>query len=310
MLPAVTAAADVSVVALASREIGRARRFAASFGGAALRDYAAVLECPAVDAVYVPLPPALRAEWIERALRAGKHVLAEKPLTTSGAETESLLGIADQLGLVLVENVAFPFHSQHETVRRLIGQGVVGTLRHFASAFTFPPRPADDIRNRADLGGGALLDAGVYPIRAAFQVMGGGLRLVGSVLRCDPRTGVDVSGCLLAVTDDGAMATLTFGMEHAYQARYEVTGSRGRLLLDHAFTVSSTHRPVVRVERDDLVEEHRLPPDDQVGKLVAMFAAAIRGGTRPGPHAAESLRQARLVDEVRAAAIQVDSVSC
>jgi dTDP-3,4-didehydro-2,6-dideoxy-alpha-D-glucose 3-reductase len=104
MLPAFAADPGIAVTAVASRDGNRARRVASQYGCAAVTGYAALLEDQAVEAVYVPLPLALHAEWIERALLAGKHVLGEKPLSQHPATTCRLFALARARGLVLAEN--------------------------------------------------------------------------------------------------------------------------------------------------------------------------------------------------------------
>ncbi|WP_454440036.1 Gfo/Idh/MocA family protein [Tsukamurella paurometabola] len=96
-----------------------------------------------------PYPNALHHHWIEACLESGKHVLAEKPLTTSAGATAALVDLAAARGLVLQENFAFLRHGQHRTVRALVNEGRIGELRHFHSEFCFPPLAADDVRYRA-----------------------------------------------------------------------------------------------------------------------------------------------------------------
>ncbi|MGM1065142.1 Gfo/Idh/MocA family protein [Saccharothrix sp. Mg75] len=307
MLPAFTAAPGVVVTAIASRDRSRAESFARRFGGEAVEGYAALVERDDVDAVYVPLPNALHREWAGAALAAGKHVLAEKPLTTSAADTADLLRLAGERGLVLRENFTFLHHPVHEAVRGLRDAGRLGELRGFTGSFGFPPPPDDDVRNRPELGGGALLDAGVYPLRMAQVLLGDDIEPVGAVLRVDPGTGVDVSGSALLTSAEGVVVTAEFGFRHSYTCRYQLWGSTGRLSLDRAFTPPATHRPVLRIEEQDHVEEVSLPAADQFARAAVAFADAVRaarGGAVPEPRAASAgtRRTAELVDAVRAVA--------
>lgn len=172
MLPALTGTPGVSVAAIASRDRSRAAVFTERFGGEPVEGYAALLERADIDAVYVPLPNSLHHEWTAAALAAGKHVLAEKPLTTCAADTADLVRLAEVNNLVLRENFTFLHHPVHAVVRNLVTAGRIGEPRHFTSSFCFPPLPAADVRYRPELGGGALLDVGVYPIRAAQLLFG------------------------------------------------------------------------------------------------------------------------------------------
>ena len=299
MLPALGEADGVTLTAVASRDPARARDVARRFGCAAAGGYDDLLDRPDIDAVYVPLPTGLHAEWVRRALAAGKHVLAEKPLTTDHDTALSLVEQARKAGLLLLENFMFLHHSQHAAVRRLVADGRIGELRVCTAHFGIPPLAANDVRYRPDLGGGALLDVGVYPIRAAQLLLGDELEVVGAVRRTDPARGVDVGGHALLSTPSGVTAELAFGFEHAYRSSYVLWGDRGRLTLDRAFTPGPAWQPVVRIESQDRVEELTLPPDHQFRNIAEFFARTIRQGGDFGAAGAEILRQARLVEAVR-----------
>ncbi|RZU51619.1 putative dehydrogenase [Krasilnikovia cinnamomea] len=299
VLPAVAASPSLALVAVGSRDPDRGRAVTGRFGGEAVEGYDAVLERSDVDAVYVPLPAALHHEWVCRAIRAGKHVLAEKPLTTTLAETEEAVALARDAGLVLRENFMFVHHSQHRHVRALIADGAVGRVRAVTARFAVPPRPPGDIRLQRHLGGGALNDVGVYPLRAAQLLLGPELTVRTAELDVDERLGVDLGGRVLVQGPDDMSAHLTFGMAHDYTSRYEVDGDLGRIRLDHAFTPAATHRPTVHVERQGTVREVVLPADDQCSNTLAAFARAVRRG----PLVDDSIvTQAGLVEAGRQAA--------
>ncbi|MGW2206890.1 Gfo/Idh/MocA family protein [Streptomyces sp. NPDC001774] len=297
MLPAFAAGRDITVAAVASRDPAKARALAHTYGCRALHGYDAALEDDEIEAVYVPLPAALHAHWVRAALLAGKHVLAEKPLTTSRAETAELVALARSRGLALVENVMFPHHSQHAVARRLVEDGAIGELRSFQAAFTVPRREPTDIRYRADLGGGALWDTGVYPVRAALLALGDGLRVAGAVALRGPKDEVDTGGTVLLHTPAGVGAQLTYGLDDAYRNVYAYAGSRGRLTVERAFTPPADHVPVLRLESGGEVTEVRLTAEDQVARAVAAFANAVRSRATAGE---ELLGQATLLEEIAA----------
>ncbi|ADG80063.1 Gfo/Idh/MocA family protein [Tsukamurella paurometabola] len=303
-IPAISAAPDAVLVAVAGRDRDRVAQYAENVGAEALVGYESVLARDDIDAVYVPLPNALHHHWIEACLESGKHVLAEKPLTTSAGATAALVDLAAARGLVLQENFAFLRHGQHRTVRALVNEGRIGELRHFHSEFCFPPLAADDVRYRADLGGGALLDVGVYTVRAAQYFLGDALTVAGAVLDTDSTTGVDLAGSALLVSDDGVIANLSFGFRHAYGSRYGLWGSGARLTLDRAFTPAPEARPVIRIEEQDHIEETLLAAEHQFANAVAAFVAAVRAAEsgnpapdRPGD-AASTVRTAELIEQI------------
>jgi predicted dehydrogenase len=291
MLPAFAACPATEVVAVASRDPRKARETARPYGCRAVTGYEALLAEPAVDAVYVPLPAALHARWTRAALEAGKHVLAEKPLALEPARTAELFALAERRGLALMENVMFVHHPQHEAVRKLVADGELGEPRTLHAEFTVPRRPPGDIRYRADLGGGALWDTGVYPLRAALHLLGPDLTLLGSHLSDPGGLGVPSAGtALLLHAPTSTTVTLAFGLDHAYRSAYTLTGSRAALTLTHAFTPPATHIPRL------LPDSAPLPPADQVALTVAAFAAAA--AQRTAVAADTTIRQAELLAQI------------
>ncbi|MFC9426291.1 Gfo/Idh/MocA family protein [Streptomyces sp. NPDC056987] len=300
MLPAFAACPGIEIAAVASRDPAKARQVAERFGCRPVHGYDALLERDDIQAVYVPLPAALHARWTEAALDTGRHVLAEKPLTTDRHRTAELLELARARGLVLMENVMFVHHHRHRAVRDLIADGAIGELRGFQAVFTIPPLPDGDIRYDPGLGGGALADVGVYPLRAALHFLGPGLDVIGARLDRGAGRRVETSGAALLSTPGGVTAQITFGMEHAYRSSYEVWGSEGGITVDRAFTPPADHAPVIGLHRGGRTEEIRLAPHDQVAATVTAFAAAVRTGTLPDAQA--TLRQAELLDETHRSA--------
>ncbi|WP_340376213.1 Gfo/Idh/MocA family oxidoreductase [Streptomyces sp. SS7] len=300
ILPALVEHRSVRLVAVASRDRARSERLAARFGCAAVTGYRALLDRDDIDAVYVPLPPGMHHEWVAEALTAGKHVLVEKPLSTAYAQSAELVAMAERLGLALTENFMFLHHSQHAAVRDMAGE--VGELRVFSSSFGVPPPRSASFRHDPLLGGGALLDVGVYPLRAAQLHLSGELDVLGACLRVDESTGVDVAGSALLSTASGVTAQLDFGFQHSYRSAYALWGSRGRISVPRAFTPPREHRPVVRLEQQDRITEVTLSADHQVGNALDAFATAALTRTGRTALGESLLRQALLVEQVRKAA--------
>ncbi|WP_433259964.1 Gfo/Idh/MocA family protein [Actinosynnema sp. CS-041913] len=288
MLPAMVASPDVEVVAVASRDADKAKAVAREFECLPVLGYAGLVEREDIDAVYAPVPAALHGEWVEAALRAGKHVLAEKPLTTDLGHTRALVELARRSGLALVENVMFVHHGQQRAVRRLLAEGRIGELRSIHATYTIPRLPEDDIRYNPRLGGGALWDIALYPVRTAQYFLAGKLTVCGAVLSGTP---VDTLGAALLRTQSGVVAQLTFGLDHAYESSYELRGTEGSITVDRAYSPPADLVPIVHCGGERIP----LPPDDQVANSVAAFVAAVRNGTAFDD---ESLRQAELLDEI------------
>ncbi|GAA4423366.1 Gfo/Idh/MocA family oxidoreductase [Actinokineospora soli] len=301
-LPALARCVGAELAAVASRSPAKADRFAAEFGCRAVPGYQALLSDEDIDAVYVALPTGMHAEWAARALMAGKHVLVEKPMVVNTAEASALCDLAHANGLVLMENRMFAEHPQHRVVRDRVESGAIGDVQVFSAAMAIPPRPVDDIRYRRDLGGGALLDVGYYPVHAAMMFLGRRLRVVGATLRTDPFTGVDVAGTALLESESGVPAHLTLGFEHAYRAGYELWGSAGRLRAERAFTPPPDTAPPLWFDGPDGTSPVDAPACDQFARVLERFAGAVRGYVDWRAALRTAVDGIRLITAIRAAA--------
>jgi predicted dehydrogenase len=167
-LPALRETGQGVALTVGSRAIERGRAWAEEQGiTRAVEGYDAVIADPEVEAVYVPLPNGLHAEWTIAALEAGKVVLCEKPLCGTVEDTERVLAAARATGVPLWEAFVFPFHEQMERVRAMIADGTLGQVREIQSRFHFVLDDPDNIRLFANLAGGSIQDVGCYPIRLA-----------------------------------------------------------------------------------------------------------------------------------------------
>jgi len=166
------ASSRVAVVAIASRDRARAEAFARHHDIPRAYGYTDLLADREVDAIYNPLPNSLHAEWSIAAARAGKHVLCEKPLAGNLADAEAMFAAADAHRVVLIEAFPYMFQPQTLEIERLIASGAIGPVRTMFAAFGFTIAEPGNIRLDARLGGGALLDAGCYPVSFARQVFG------------------------------------------------------------------------------------------------------------------------------------------
>ncbi len=303
MLPAMVESAAVRAVTVASRDPNKAARFAERFSCAAVVGYEALLERADVEAVYIPLPTGLHEEWVTKSLMAGKHVLVEKSLAMDYQSAQSICRLAHEKGLLLMENFMFSHHAQHKQVEDFIRNGSLGEVRMLRSTFGFPPLPADNIRYSRQLGGGALLDAGAYVVKASTLFLGDGLRLLGAHLKIDRRFGVDVQGSAMLKNANGQVAQIAFGFDHYYQCRYELLGAGGKLTVDRAFTAPPHFRPTIRLEQQDHEQTYTVRADNQAANIISFFAATIKAKGDFAVHRREILEQARLLDLIRKEAV-------
>ena len=156
---------DAQIIAIAARDPKRAERFAKKHNIPRVHQtYAELLADPDIDAVYNPLPNSLHAEWTIRALKAGKHVLCEKPLASNAVEAEEMAKVAHETGLVLSEAFAYRYHPLTARVKEIIASGEIGKVQHIHAQFSFLLPAPNNIRFQYELAGGALMDTGCYPV--------------------------------------------------------------------------------------------------------------------------------------------------
>ncbi len=232
----------VTIQAVASRDLSKAQQFAQTFGIArAHGSYQALLDDSALDAVYIPLPNSMHAEWAIRTLQAGKHVLCEKPLALNLAEVTRMFDVARQQGLMLLESYPYWFQPQTRDLLACLSHDKIGDVRSMQASFGFTlGNPDHNIRMKPDLGGGALLDAGSYPLSLIRLVMG-----------CAPErviahanwatTGVDISMMATLFYADGRRAQMSCAMDTANHRRATIVGSHGTVETEYLNHTSDSH---------------------------------------------------------------------
>ena len=292
---AVSADHDKTVL---ERETQKAESFAEEYGGKVFDSYRALLTSDEVDAVYLPLPPALHFKWGMEVLKNGKHLLCEKPCTIDPADTEALLTEAEKRGLAVHENYMFGYHSQLAHIGQLVEEGELGDLRLVRIAFGFPFRGRNDFRYNKALGGGALLDCGGYTLKLASMLLGKSARVVTSQLNGKEGFEVDLYGSATLVNDEGAVAQVSFGMDNSYKCELELWGSHTTLYTDRILTAPAGFEPTVTLKNNDGVRTLKLPADDTFKKSIADFLACIRSEDKRRARYGEIQRQAALVDAV------------
>jgi len=224
----------VRIVAVGSRNADTAAAFAAAFGiGRHHASYEALLADREVDAIYLPLPNSMHAEWAIKAAEAGKHILCEKPLALGSDQAHAMFAAARRLGVILFESYPYRHQPQIGALLALLQEGAIGEVRSMHAAFCFTvPNPDTNIRMKPDLGGGALLDAGSYALSLIRLVMGRAPQRV----RADATwadTGVDISMMATLYYAGGRRAQLSCAMDCAYHRLAAIEGSRGVIETDY-----------------------------------------------------------------------------
>jgi predicted dehydrogenase len=221
--------------AVAGRDADRTAKFASDNGiGRAVVGYQTLIDDPDIDALYIPLPNALHAEWTIRALEAGKPVLCEKPLCGVLPDTERVLATARRTGTLLWEAFSFPFHAQLEELRRLVADGAIGELMEIKSNFHFTVRSPANIRLSRDLQGGALLDVGCYPVRLGQELFGPAHESAWARARAGG-DGVDVDTWGVLGYSGGRRLMFSCGFGRSYDAFTTLEGTGGQIHVTNPF---------------------------------------------------------------------------
>lgn len=290
------------LLGIATRNVAGAQPRLAHLNTEVISGYGALLDEGKVDAIYIPLPNSLHYQWVKTALERGIHVLVEKSLACTYEEVVELNELADARDLALVENFQFRFHSQLAYILDVLQQGTLGTLRIVRSTFCFPPFPdQNNIRYQEALGGGALLDAGAYPIKLSQLILGNDLVVASATLNADYEKGVDIWGGAYLKQKTGTLfSQIAFGFDHYYQCNVEIVGTKGRLYTNRIFTAGENVAPVVVLEtQEDGRQEITLDPDNHFKNMLSYFHEAIVGMKDKRKEYTANINQARLLQELR-----------
>jgi predicted dehydrogenase len=237
VIPAIQKSAHCEVVAIASRDAAVATTVADALGiGTAHGSYEALLADPDVEAVYIPLPNHLHATWAIAAAQAGKHVLCEKPLALSAADTERMIEVADRAGVRLMEAFMYRLHPSWVAVRELLAAGRIGRLTAVQCWFSYFNDDPANIRNILEVGGGALYDIGCYCVNLSRMLFDAEPERVEGMIVRDPVSGTDVTtGGMLRFAD--GLATFTCSTRAEDDQRVDIYGTAGRISIEIPFNI-------------------------------------------------------------------------
>jgi predicted dehydrogenase len=237
VIPGIRKAARCEIVAIASRDAAQARRVADELGiPTAHGSYEALLADPDVDAVYIPLPNHLHAEWTIAAARAAKHVLCEKPLAMTAADAERMAEVCAAEGVRLMEAFMYRHHPAWVAAMEVVASGRIGRLRAVQSWFSYYNDDPANIRNQLEAGGGALFDIGCYSVNLSRMLFGAEpIRVSAGIVR-DPALGVDTLTSAILEFEDGH-ATFTCSTRVENDQRVHVYGTDGRLSIGIPFNI-------------------------------------------------------------------------
>lgn len=308
--PAIKVSRNSELYAVASRSKERLQDFAEHFGPARrFTNYEDLLADPEVEAVYIPLPNAMHAEWVLKALDAGKHVLCEKPLALSQKEASKISERAKQTRRHVMEGFMYRFHPRLKRVHQLLAEGAIGEVRAINASYAFKLSEAadvrsgsyeDDIRLKPELGGGALLDLGSYCVNGIRWYMKAEPEsAVGWAHRPEPH-GVEMRTAGLLDFGSGRFAQFVCAMDTFGGGHMEILGSKGKLTLPIAFRLRPTADPVPLVcETAEGINIEEYPYQDQYQAEIDEFVTSLRNDRAPAITLEDSVRNAQVLDALR-----------
>lgn len=276
MAPGIVEASGAELVALATKSEAKADRFRTFAPGIRVHgDYEALLADPGIDAVYIPLPNSMHIDWASKALRAGKHVLVEKPIAMRADQIDPLIKLRDETGLVCAEAYMIVHHPQWLKTRELIRGGAVGELKLVDVAFSFRLLDGNNIRNRAEMGGGSLPDIGVYTMGSVRWVTGQEPETVSAQI--DWENGIDTTAHVQA-RFPGFAYQMTTSMRLCPRQEVIFHGTEGVLRVTAPFNAGTFGEAAVTLQKaDHSVQQFRFPDARQYRLQVEAFARAVRG---------------------------------
>ena len=288
VIPAMQRGVRSRVVAIASRDLAKARAAASELGiPKAYGSYEELLADPEIEAVYNPLPNHLHVPWTIRAAEAGKHVLCEKPIALSANEARRLLDVRARTGVHIGEAFMVRNHPQWLTVKELVASGRIGELKVVAGHFAYFRRDPDDVRSVPEWGGGGLMDVGCYPITMSRWLFGEEPEAVIGIVDRDPELRVDRIATGLMRFPSGGQASFTCAMQLVHYQRMQLHGTQGRIEIQIPFNAPNDRPCRVFVDDGRELGDHSaeaidVPSVDQYTLQGDNFSAAIRGeGTVP-----------------------------
>jgi len=292
----------LEVVGVAARDADRGQRFAARHRlERVYRDYEELLDDPSIDAVYNPLPNSLHAPWTIRALRAGKHVLCEKPLASNALQAEAMERAANETGRVLSEGFAYRYHPLAARMLGIVQSGELGTVRHVEAELRVLLLGSKDIRFRFDLGGGATMDVGCYPI-SLIRFLAASEPAIASASPKMLSPQVDSQMTAQLSFTDGRTGTMVcdFKSHAVFRSVARVRGDRADLTVVNPFHPHLMNWLVVR-SRSGTRWEHVRGENAYVLQLQA-FVRAIQQGAASTTATADGVANMRVIDAVYLAA--------
>lgn len=301
-IPAIKEARGAELLAVASRTKERALEFAKNNGiPRAYESYEELLDDPDVDAVYIPLPNDLHAEWTIRAAKKGKHVLCEKPAALDAKQTAEMVNTCSQHGVVFMEAFMYQFHPQWKKLKELLQAGVIGELKMVNANFSFFLANPENIRLHSEKGGGALYDVGCYCVNVSRLIMGSEPTEVRALGKFASDGIVDYSLSAVLKFPDQSIAHFDCSFEAADRQFVEVVGSTGSITMNLPYRPDKG-TPTLTVSKKSGGWTETFEPFNVYAAQIEHFCLCIVSNRTPVYSPEQSIANMKVIDAIYEAA--------
>ncbi len=281
LIPAIRASKRSELVAVGSRKIETGQQYAKQWSiPFVFGSYEDLLSDPGVDVIYNSLPNHLHAEWTIKALKAGKHVLAEKPLALSSAEVQAIRDTSKTTGKTVTEAFMYRHHPQTLKVQELLASGAIGDVRYIQGDFIYTLDRPKDIRWVAEYGGGSIWDVGCYPI-SFIRMVTGRMPLSVHGYQVLYKTGVDLTFTGHMEFPDGVLAHFYSSFDLPNDSRMEIVGTKGKITVMQPFLIRDAKIPLILQRADEPEQKITFPDLDLYLGEVNDMEEAVLDGKKP-----------------------------
>lgn len=303
--PAIQAASNCDVVAIASRDGQHAASAARQLGiPESYGTYEGLLGAENIDAVYIPLPNDMHAEWVAKAAQAGKHILCEKPLAMSTDEAAEMVQVCEEAGVKLQEAFMYRHHPTWVEAVRIVRSGAIGDLRAIQSWFSYFNDDPTNIRNRVENGGGAMMDIGCYNTNLSRLVFDAEPISVSSAVQRDPVMGIDILTSGILEFPGGGQSSFTCTIRSEDYQRVHIFGTTGRIEIEIPFNIPTEGETRIfltargKSPEAPASEEMTFPAANQYTIQAQLFADAILNDTEVPVPATDAVNNMQVIEQV------------
>lgn len=303
VIPAIQKAKNATVIAIASRNIDRARETASALNiETAYGSYEDLLADENVDAIYIPLPNSMHAEWAIKCAEAGKPTLCEKPLAMTADEAQIMVDTFKNAGILFAEAFMYRFHPQSQRVRQMVEDGAIGDAHIMKASFTFALSDSENIRLNKALGGGALMDVGCYCINSMRFITGEEPIKAEALANFGDVTDVDEQIAGILEFPSGMRGHFDASLRSYRGNRYEILGSEGRIVVPVSYTPNHDEATTIQYWHGDKYEVIEIEAVDQYQLMVEDFADALLNSRPPCFDPQDAVENMKVIDKLLASA--------